>query len=252
MSIKRYTPRFKSLVRLKQCLWLEKSLKLKKFNKEKWQNLRRNLSFQKIKYLSQDVSSLRLSDKYITKDVFSIRLRKTYRFLLCAKQRLQKLYGMGRLKHYQLKKLALIAEQRGKTSSCSSSSFFQHLLEGRLSFSLYRASLVRSLLQGRRLVESGKVKVLEEKVGSAFAIFPKDKLLSIDFLKVYDLQDQFLKFRLPLFYSRSREERRKSMFKKKQQARLTLLSTNRIFILTHYKNNLETLIYGKKIKRFLW
>lgn len=252
MSIKRYTPKFKPLVRLRQPLWLEKSLKIKKFNKEKWQSLRRNLANQKLKYFNQDISSLRVSDQYKSKEDFSARLKKTYRFILHAKQRLQKFYGMGRLKHYQLKKIAIDAGRKGKTLSCSSSRVFQHLLEVRLAFCLYRVGVVRSSLQSRRLIESGKVRILKDKIKTSFSVFPKEKLLSIDPLKACNLMDQFLKFRLPLFYFRQKELRKMLIFYRKEQSQQDLINVKKAVLLNYYKKKFEVLVYGKKTKRFLW
>lgn len=252
MSIKRYTPKFKPLPRLRQPLWLEKSLKIKKFSKEKWQNLRRILAKPKLKHFNQDISSLHVSDQYKSKEDFSTRLKKTYRFTLHAKQRLQKFYGMGRLKHYQLKKIAINARRKSKSFSCSSSRVFQHLLEVRLALCLYRTGVVRSLLQSRRLVESGKVKILGDKMKTSFLILPKERLLSIDPFQACNLVDQFLKYRLPLFYFRQKELRKKLIFYRKEQSQQDLIQAKKGLLLNYYKKKFQVLIYGKKTKRFLW
>jgi hypothetical protein len=102
------------------------------------------------------------------------------------------------------------------------------------------------------LVESGKVKILGDKMKTSFLIFPKERLLSIDPLQACNLMDQFLKYRLPLFYFRQKELRKKLIFYRKEQSQQDLVHAKKVILLNYYKKKFQVLIYGKKTKRFLW
>ena len=119
MVLKRYASKYKKLARFKQPLWLEKRGKIKKFKREKWGGAKRFYfpKRRKEEFLNQDLSSLSTGDHFDHETI--LRLKKTYKFLLQDKQRFQFYFGAGRLRFYQLKKVARQAIRTAKIQNLS-------------------------------------------------------------------------------------------------------------------------------------
>lgn len=246
--MKRYSPKYKLILRCKQYIWEEKSKKIKKFKKAKWQGLKKNYMKFRLNFINQDSSSQWLSSNYKEKNDQGTRLKKTYRFLLIAKQRLQYYIGGGRLQRYQLKKLAHNAEKKGKISMIPSSNLFLDECEKRWALCLYHLRITRSLSQGRKLLLSKKVKSLDNDVVTPNFSVPKLHLFQFDPLKTCDLLNQFLRYRLPFYYLKRASKRRSVLFLKKEQSMNSLFVTKQKENLQSLKKKLKILRMKKKLK----
>lgn len=248
--MKRYSPKYKLFLRCKQCFWEEKLKKIQKFKKGKWQNMKKGFMRMKIKFFNQDSSSHWLSSYTEKEDQRTTRLKKTYRFLLAAKQRLQYYMGGDRIQAYQLKKMAREAEKKGKVFSSSAPKFFLESLEKRWEIALYHLKLTRSLLQGRKLVLSRKVKDSDDtKLGANLSI-EKSQIFQFDPLKTSDLFHQFLKYRLPIYYLKRSLKRRAFLFLKRQQSIQSVFLSQKKNNLRELKKKLQKLKF--KRKQYLW
>ena len=206
MAIKRYLPRYRKLLRSHRPLWYEKRIKLRKFEKQKWQRAKGLYYPRKLKFYRQDASSLPVA-RFSNVDR-TIRLRKTYKFLLRDKQRLQLYYGGRRLRFFQLKNLARKLKNRKLSKGMPHSKAFLSLLENRLDVVLYRFCVVNSLAQARKIIQTGRVKVNSCLIKNpAYILNPDDILLLDPFLKNWSL-GTFMKKTFPYFFYRHKKKRR--------------------------------------------
>lgn len=214
MAIKRYFPRYKKLLRFYRPLWFEKRVKLRKFEKQKWERVKKLYYPRKLKFFRQDVSAYPVS-KYYNVDR-TVRLQKTYRFLLKDKQRLQLYYGGRRFRFFQLKNLARKLRNRKTSKGLPHSKVFLSLLETRLDVILYRLCIVNTLAQARKLLQLGKVKVNCEIVKNPAYILKPEDILSLDpFFKDWFF-GTYMKKTLPYFFYRLKKKRRKIVGERKE------------------------------------
>lgn len=206
MAIKRYLPRYRKLLRFHRPLWYEKRIKLRKFEKQKWQRAKKLYYPRKLKFYRQDTSCYSVA-KFSNVDR-TIRLRKTYKFLLRDKQRLQLYYGGRRLRFFQLKNLARKLKNRKISKGMPHSKAFLSLLENRLDVILYRFSIVNSLAQSRKIIQTGRVMVNGDLIKNpGYILNPEDILLLDPFFKSWAL-GTLMKKTLPYFFYRYKKKRR--------------------------------------------
>lgn len=242
---KRYTPRYKVLSRFKQPIWLEKRVKLQKFEKRKWEFVQKMYFPKKLKFFTQDVSSCTMDENYDGDRV--VRLKKTYRFSLQDKQRLQLYYGCRRLKFFQLSYLSKEAIRLSKIYNVSYGKMFLHLLESRFDVSLYRLGLASSLMQSRRLINSGSISILPWiGIKALKKRIQKGDFLHVDPAVLFVLLGRFLRLNSPFFYFQNRTSRKRlvtdrknSFFQSRIQKDRVLLLKNLRIKLTLLKNNIK-------------
>jgi ribosomal protein S4 len=225
MVIKRYTPRYKLLSRFKQPVWLEKRSKVKKFNRRKWEILKKVYFPKKWKFFNQDSSCLPVKPGF--EGDRSIRLKKTYKFLLQDKQRFQFYYGGGRLRRFQLKNMAREACRISANKNLCSGKILLNILESRLDVALYRLGLASSLMQARRLINSGFIRIGENKNLKSPKRFLKikDKLI-LDPAFFSTMLGRYLKRKAPFFYFRNRKIRKEIIFDREDCFNQSFLERN--------------------------
>lgn len=212
MSIKRYTPKYKKLNRLRQAFWLEKGAKIKRFQKQKWEGLKKFYYPRKYRFYNQDKSAYPVSKDF--EDEKSIRLKKTYKFLLLDKQRLQLYYGAGRLKYYQLKTLTKEAFRLSKKTHVSPAKTMLSLVENRLQNLLYRLGFVSSLMEARRFIHSGHIQISDNLTKNCSYNLKKFDTIKLDPIKSHEILSRYLKQNVLVFYFRHKRLRRKFLYKK--------------------------------------
>ena len=215
MVIKRYASKYKKLARFKQPLWLEKRGKIKKFKREKWGGAKRFYfpKRRKEEFLNQDISALSCGDHFDHDNI--LRLKKTYKFLLQDKQRFQFYFGAGRLRFYQLKKVARKAIRIAKIRNLSPAKIFLHLFESRLINLFYRLGFVSSLSQSRRLLSANRVKIENSIVKNPGFYLKNNNLICLDPLNsLYSLK-HYLRLNAPFFYFRKKKKRKILLWEKK-------------------------------------
>lgn len=214
MVIKRYTPKYKILAKLKQALWLNKKTKIKKFKKQKWDGKVRLYFPRKVKTFYQDSSVLSTVSSFDYDR--ATRLKKTYKYLLQDKQVFQLYYGERRLRLYQLKRFARIAKRLSQNNTFSYGRSLFHLMENRLEVGLCRLGFSRSLMQSRKLLTSRFVKVDHRFVSNfGYQLFGGNTI-KIEGLRSVELLARYLKYNVPFFYFRKRDSRRFLLFKRKE------------------------------------
>jgi ribosomal protein S4 len=239
MVIKRYKPIFKKLARFKQPLFYEKRGKILRFNRYKWQSLKRLYFLKNYKFFKQDASTFKLCQSFFDDKV--IRLKKTYKFLLQDKQKLQFYFGNGRLRYFNLKRLANNSLSLSLNKKTSSGSLFLFLLDNRLMNSLYRLSFVPTLLDAKRLISCNHVKIADSTVFSSTYALKKSDIVVLDPAIVYVLFIQYLRFNFPFFYFRRKRWCCARISKKITSFSHTFVDVNRDASLSHLKFGLETL-----------
>jgi ribosomal protein S4 len=182
MAIKRYTPKYKKLNRLRQAFWFEKKGKIKSFKKQKWSGLKRFYYPRKYQFYNQDKSAYSLSKDI--EDEKSIRIKKTYKFLLMDKQRVQLFYGGGRLRHYQFKMLVKEALRRSVTTGATPAKAMLSLMENRTQTLLYRLGFVSSLMEARRFIHSGHLEISNQIIKNCSYELKQLDLLRFDPAKI--------------------------------------------------------------------
>lgn len=237
MAIKRYTPKYKKLHRLRQAFWLEKGPKIKKFKKQKWENLKEFYYPKRYRFYNQDKSAYPVSWGF--EDEKSIRLKKTYKFLLLDKQRLQLYYGAGRLKHYQLKSLVSKAQCLGKKDVVSPARRMLFLVENRLQNLLYRLGFVSSLMEARRFVQSGHIKISGDVIKNCAYLLKKFDILKLDPAKSYEIIARYLKQNILVFYFKRRKLRRRAIYKRRQTFVASAVSINSYNVYHTFKEDLN-------------
>lgn len=233
MAIKRYTPKYKILAKLKHALWLDKRSKIKKFKKQKWDGKAKLYFPRKSKLYDQD------SATYVTALDFDndriSRLTKTYKYLLQDKQVFQLYYGESRLKLYQLKRYVCLAMHRGRMKEISSGRMFLHLMENRLEVGFLRLGFVNSLMQVRKLLASRSIMVGDTYVKSFGFNLKEGSFLKVDGLKSVEVLARYLKFNVPFFYFRNKESRKFSLFERKEVIQNNALCREKVHFLNFLK-----------------
>ena len=214
MSIKRYTPKYKILSKLKQPLWLEKKGKIKKFSRQKWSGKDRIYFSRKLKIYDQDLSTCVVGNDFDNDK--SMRLRGSYKYVLQDKQAFQLYYGSRRFRFYQLKFFARVARELSKQKKITPAKAYFHMMENRVDVCLYRLDFVFSLMQARSLLSSGRVKLVGYPIkNSSFSLTSGD-LIRIDDAKLTEILGRYIRSNHPFFYFRKRTLRLSSLHKKNQ------------------------------------
>lgn len=237
MSIKRYTPKFKKLARFRQPIWLEKRGKIVKFNRQKWETLKKNYSPRKYKFFNQDVAACNLGKNF--NDEKFIRLKKTYKNLLQEKQRLQLYYGAGRMRYYQLKRLARKAFQQAKIKKLSTGTVMLNLLESRLKNVVYRLGFVSSVMQAKKLINCSHVKVSGVVTKNATLNLQKFDSIVLDPALLHDLTGRYLKSTFPFFFFRYKDRCREIILKKAQSFSKPFVENNLSPFLEYSRTNIQ-------------
>lgn len=239
MAIKRYTPKYKKLNRLKQAFWLEKGAKINKFQKQKWEGLKKFYFPRKYKFYNQDKSAYPVSWDF--EDEKSIRLKKTYKFLLLDKQRLQLYYGAGRLKYYQLKRLAREALRLSKNTRVSPAKNMLALVENKLQNLLYHLGFVSSLMEARRFINSGHIKISNNWVKNCSYGLKKFDIIKPDPIKSHEIISKYLKHNMLVFYFRHKRYRRKFLHKKEYSFNKSVVLNNSYNFYNSFKTKITVL-----------
>lgn len=216
MVLKRYASKYKKLARFKQPLWLEKRGKIKKFKREKWGGAKKFYfpKRRKEEFLNQDLSSLSTGDHFDHENI--LRLKKTYKFLLQDKQRFQFYFGAGRLRFYQLKKVAREAIRTAKIRNLSPGKVFLHLFESRLINLFYRLGFVSSLAQSRRLIAGSRLKVEKTLVKNPGFSLKNNEMISLDPSTALYTLKHYLRLNASFFYFRKKKKRKLVFWEKKK------------------------------------
>ena len=222
MAIKRYFPKYKILAKLRYALWLEKRRKINQFTRQKWDGKKKFYFPRKAKIFDQDSATYPVG--YDFESDRSIRLKKTYKYLLQDKQAFQLYYGARRLKFYQLKQIGLCAKKWGQKKRISPARVFFHLMENRLEVSLYRLGFVSTLMQARKLLTSGRVKVDADFVKNFGYHLKQNNSVKLENLKSIEILARYLKFNVPFFYFQNRGNRKLGLFARKEFAKNSFLS----------------------------
>lgn len=198
MSIKRYNPLYKKLVRFRQPLWLENRRKVKKFNRQKWELLKKNYFVNKFKFFNQDAATYNLGKSFHDDKV--LRLKKTHKYLLQDKQRLQFYFGRGRLKYFQLKLLSKKALKLSKNKDIFAASMLLYLLDNRLYNLFYRLGFVFSSMQAKKIINCDHVRVNNNSVICPTYVLKKYDMVRIDPAWVPFTKLFYLRYNFPFFY----------------------------------------------------
>lgn len=241
MAIKRYTPKYKILAKLRQALWLNKKTKIKKFKKQKWEGKARLYFPRKPKLFDQDSPVFSVVKGFDSDRV--TRLKKTYKYLLQDKQVFKLYYGERRLRLFQIKHFAFLAKRLSQNKDFSGGKVLFHLMENRLETCLYRLGFVSSLMQARKLLASSCIQVNHQKVRNLGLSLSLGSFVQIDSLKSVELLARYLKYNVSFFYFRRRDYRKFSLFERKNFVRYDLLTRERLLFLNFLK---YCLIHFKK------
>lgn len=234
MAIKRYLPKFKKLAKFYKPLWLEKRVKIRKFEKQKWKRVKKLYFPRRVKFYRQDVSAYAATRGYDSDR--SIRLKKTYKFLLKDKQRFQLYYGVGKFRFFQLKNMAKKIRHRVTTRNLTSSNAMLSLVEDRLDTVLYRLMVASSIPQARKLIQDGRVKVgLVVIKNSNYMMRPND-VISFDPLVKHLLFGIHLKNYMPYFFFRYKKKRRHYIKQRKSVWEKSVLTVSSILSLVFMKS----------------
>jgi ribosomal protein S4 len=203
MAIKRYLPKYKKLLRFKYPLWFEKRVKIRKFEKQKWERVKRFYYPRKGRVYHQTRSGYPVARRFY-KDR-TIRLFKIYKFLLINKQKLQTYYGAGKFRYYQLKNMARKVQSKRKLLDSGKALLFA--LENRLDILLYRLLIVQSIPHARKLIQNKRVKVNLEVNTNSNCLLKPTQVISLDWLLKKRLLDMYLRSYTPYFFFRNRSKR---------------------------------------------
>lgn len=239
MAIKRYTPKYKILAKLRLALWLNKKTKIKRFKKQKWDGKARLYFPRKLKVFNQDFSVFSVA-KYFDHDRVT-RLKKTYKYLLQDKQVFKLYYGERRFKLYQIKRSAFLSRKISLKKDFSGGKVLFHLMENRLEVCLYRLGFVNSLMQARKLLASFCVQVNNQHVKTLGFSLKTGSFIQIDSLKSIELLARYLKYNVTFFYFRKRGYRKLFLFERKDFVQQDLLTRERFLFLNFLKRHLVRL-----------
>lgn len=228
MAIKRYMPKYKKLKRFRHALCFENALKINSFRKQKWEDIKKSYFPRKYKFYDQDRSAYMGTKKF--EEDRSIRLKKVYRFFLIDKQRFQRYYGGGRIRHYQIKALARKAFRLTTNTNRTPVKSALSLLENRLQVLLYHLRFAPSLMDARHMILSGRFKVSDELVNNCSQLLKKFDIVTMDPVRLTDIIGRYLLQTNLLYYFRSKRRRRKLLFKRKK----TFLSSVVLNNSSHY------------------
>lgn len=239
MTIKRYTPKYKILAKLRLALWLNKKTKIRRFKKQKWDGKARLYFPRKLKVFSQDSSVFSVA-KYFDHDR-SARLKKTYKYLLQDKQVFKLYYGERRFKLYQIKRFAYLARKLSQNKDFSGGKVLFHLMENRLEVCLYRLGFVNSLMQARKLLASSCIRVNDQYIKTLGSSLRVGSFVQIDNLKSIELLARYLKYNTTFFYFRKRGYRKLFLFERKDFVQQDLLTREHFLFLNFLKCHLARL-----------
>lgn len=228
-------PKYKKLAKFRQPLWLEKSGKIKKFNRQKWELKKKAYFPRKYKFFNQDVTACNVGKNF--DDEKFVRLKKTYKFLLQDKQRLQLYYGGGHLRYYLLKKMARKAFNISNTKKVSTGKIMLNLLESRVQNNLYRLGYVSSLMQARRLINCEHLKINNRIIKNTNILLNKFDTVVVDPAILSHLAGRYLRSSFPFFF-----------FRYKIRCKDLILKKNNIFFQSHLSNTLESSLCFSKSK----
>ena len=246
MAIKRYTPKYKKLNKLKQAFWFEKKGKIKNFKKQKWAGIKRFYYPRRYKFFNQDKSAYSLSKTL--DDEKSIRMKKTYKFLLRDKQKLQLFYGAGRLRTYQLRELANHAIRKSQTATTSSAKVMLSIMENRTQNLLYRLGFLSSLMAARRFIHSDHIQISNEIVNNCSYTLKKLDSLKVDPARLHEIVAHYLKHTALVFYFKQKKLRRKSLFRKQQAFSNSVIGNHAFHLYANFKASVFALQNKKKLK----
>lgn len=246
MAIKRYTPKYKKLNKLKQAFWFEKKGKIKKFRKQKWSGIKRFYYPKRYKFFNQDKSAYSLSKTL--DDEKSIRMKKTYKFLLMDKQKLQLFYGAGRLRTYQLRHLTDKAIRISQNTATSPAKVMLSLMENRTQNLLYRLGFVSSLMEARRFIHSDHIQVSNEIVKNCTYTLKKLDSLKVDPARLHEIVAHYLKQTALVFYFKQKKLRRKILSRKQQAFSNSVVLNNTFNLYGNFKATVFALKNKKNLK----
>lgn len=246
MAIKRYTPKYKKLNKLKQAFWFEKKGKIKKFRKQKWSGIKRFYYPKRYKFFNQDKSAYSLSKTL--DDEKSIRMKKTYKFLLLDKQKLQLFYGAGRLRTYQLRHLTDEAIRISQNTATSPAKVMLSLMENRTQNLLYRLGFVSSLMEARRFIHSDHIQVSNEIVKNCTYTLKKLDSLKVDPARLHEIVAHYLKQTALVFYFKQKKLRRKILSRKQQAFSNSVVLNNTFNLYGNFKATVFALKNKKNLK----
>jgi ribosomal protein S4 len=166
--------------------------------------------------------------------------------LLQDKQGFQLYYGARRLKLYQLKHFASLARRLGQRRKLSFGKVFFHLMENRLEVGLYRLGLVTSLMQSRKLLATHRVKVNSDLVKNFGSKLKYSDIIRIEGTKSTEILARYLKFNVPFFYFRKKEQSRSSLIERKEYAQNNFLIRENMSFFYFLKASLSQLGSLKK------
>lgn len=244
MPIKRYAPKYKKLKRFKHPLNYENALKINGFLKQKWDDHKKSYFPRKYKFYNQDKSAYLGSKNF--EENRSTRLKKVYKFLLIDKQRFQRYYGGGRIRHYQIKALARKAFRLTKNTKLTPVKSALSLLENRLQTILYHLRLAPSLMDARHMILSDRLKVSGELVDNCSKILKKSDLVSMDPVRLTDIIRNYLLQTNLLYYFRSKQRRRRLLFKKRKTFLTSVVLNNSSLYYKSYKGLVNYRLYKFK------
>lgn len=233
MSIKRYTPKYKILAKLKFALWFEKRKKINQFTKQKWDGKKKFYFPRKAKRFSQDSSTYPVGFDFDTDR--SIRLKKVYKHLLLGKQAFQLYYGARRLRYFQLRGISIEGKRTGQRKKLSPAKVFFHLVENRLEHSLYRLGFVTAVTQSRKLLATNRLKVNSDFVENFGYMLKQNDIIGLEDFKSVEILSRFLKFNVPFFYFRHSEKRRRGLLLRKQYLTNSFLYRQKYALLSFTK-----------------
>lgn len=233
MAIKRYTPKYKILAKLRLALWLKKKTKIKGFKKQKWEGKARLYFPRKLKLFKQDSSVFSVAKCFDQERV--TRLKKTYKYSLQDKQVLKLYYGERRFKLYQMKRFASLSRKLSQTKDFSGGKVLFHLLENRLEVCLYRLGFVNSLMQARKLLASSCAQVNDQYVKTLGFSLKMGNFVQIDSLKSIELLARYLKYNTTFFYFRKRGYRKLFLSERKDYVQRDLLTREYFLFLNFLK-----------------
>lgn len=213
MSIKRYKTRYKNLVKFRYPFLLEKSGKILKFSRRKWEAVKKYYSPKRFQYIPQDSAVCNVG-KHFEDEKFTW-LKKTYKFLLRDKQRLQLYYGGRRYRYYQLKQLARKALKISNLKKISAGGVLLGLFEDRLQNVIYRLGLVSTLLQSKRLINNKHIKVNSNIITCSHINLQKFDFVQIDPEISHMILGRYLRSNFPFLYLRSKKIFRENLIIKK-------------------------------------
>ena len=252
MAIKRYTPKYKKLNRFRHPLFFENALKINSFRKQKWEDIINSYFPHKYKFYDQDKSAYIGSRDY--DEDRSIRLKKVYKFLLMDKQRFQRYYSGGRMRHFQVKALARKAFRLTKNTHSTPVKSALSLLENRLPNLIYHLRFAPSLMDARHMILSQRFNVSGELIENCSHTLKKSDMISIDPASLTDIIGRYLLQTNLLYYFRSKKSRRHLLLKRKKTFFTSVVANNLSCFYGSFKNRLEaphTMQNQKELERNL-